>query len=257
MRDSLKQKVQCQFGVAAADYATSDVHAKGESLERLLALLKPQRNWHALDVATGAGHMALALAPHVSTIVASDLTSEMLETTARLALERGLSNVELLRADAEHLPMEDASLDLVSCRLAFHHFPRPDVAAREMARIVRPGGWLAFTDNVTVDDSAAADYYNAYEKLRDPSHYRVDSQAELVDRFARAGFDIVATERLSKEFEFEGWADRQRVSNADKLRLLDMMRHIPPPLEPLFAPCWADGSMYFSLWELVLVGRKR
>jgi ubiquinone/menaquinone biosynthesis C-methylase UbiE len=257
MSESLKQKVQSQFGVAAADYATSDIHAKGESLERLLALLKPQPTWHALDVATGAGHMALALAPHVSTIVASDLTSEMLETTARLATERGLTNVELLRADAEHLPLEDASVDLVSCRLAFHHFPRPDVAAREMARVVRSGGWLAFTDNVTVDEPAAADYYNAYEKLRDPSHYRVDPQSQLAGRFEQAGFEIVATERLSKEFEFQGWADRQRVSAADKLRLLDMMRQIPLELAPLFAPRWADDTMYFSLWEVVLVGRKR
>ncbi|MBX9791985.1 MAG: methyltransferase domain-containing protein [Pirellulales bacterium] len=257
MTESIKQKVQDQFGVAAADYATSDVHAKGESLGRLLALLNPQPAWQALDVATGAGHMALALAPHVARIVASDLTSEMLETTARLARERGLTNVELLRADAEHLPVEDASLDLVSCRLAFHHFPRPDVAAAEMARIVWPGGWLAFTDNVTVADRAAADYYNAYEKLRDPSHYRVDSQAEIVGRFERAGFEILASERLSKEFEFHGWADRQRVSPADKERLLDMMRRIPPVLEPLFAPRWTDGTMYFSLWELVLVGRKR
>jgi ubiquinone/menaquinone biosynthesis C-methylase UbiE len=257
MTDSIKQKVQSQFGVSAADYATSDVHAKGESLGRLLTLLKPQSTWHALDVATGAGHMALALAPHVNKVIASDLTSEMLETTARLARQRGLTNIELLRADAEHLPVDDASLDLVSCRLAFHHFPRPDVAAREMARVVRPGGRLAFTDNVTVDDSAAADYYNAYEKLRDPSHYRVDPQARIVEGFERAGFEVLATERLSKEFEFHGWADRQRVSPPDKDRLLDMMRRIPPALEPLFAPRWADGTMYFSLWEIVLVGRKR
>ena len=75
--------------------------------------------------------------------------------------------------------------------------------------------------------------------------------------FEQAGFEIVGTERLSKEFEFQGWADRQRVSAADKLRLLDMMRQMPPALEPLFAPRWADDTMYFSLWEVVLVGRKR
>ncbi|MGD9649114.1 MAG: class I SAM-dependent methyltransferase [Pirellulales bacterium] len=257
MSDALKQIVQSQFGVAAADYATSDVHAKGESLQRLFALLQPQPTWHALDVATGAGHMALALAPHVAKIMASDLTSEMLETTARLAHERGLTNVELLRADAERLPLEDASLDLVSCRLAFHHFPRPDIAAAEMARVLRPGGMLAFTDNVTVDDPSAAEHYNAYERLRDPSHFHVDSQSAVEARLAAAGFDVVATERLSKEFEFHNWADRQRVLAADKERLLDMMRQLPPSLEPLFAPRWADNTMYFSLWEIVLVGRKR
>ena len=50
--------VRSQFGVAAADYATSDVHAKGESLARIVELAAPQQNWRVLDVATGAGHMA-------------------------------------------------------------------------------------------------------------------------------------------------------------------------------------------------------
>ena len=64
--------VRSQFGVAAADYATSEVHAKGESLARIVKLAAPQKTWRALDVATGAGHMAAAFAPHVASIVASD-----------------------------------------------------------------------------------------------------------------------------------------------------------------------------------------
>ena len=70
--------VQQKFGAAAADYAASAVHAKGESLARLVELVGPQRSWRALDVATGAGHTALALASHVAHVVASDITDEML-----------------------------------------------------------------------------------------------------------------------------------------------------------------------------------
>ena len=58
--------VQKKFGAAAADYATSTLHAEGESLARLIALIEPRSNWRVLDVATGAGHTALAFAPHVA-----------------------------------------------------------------------------------------------------------------------------------------------------------------------------------------------
>jgi hypothetical protein len=72
-----KSLVQQQFGAHAAAYATSAVHAKGASLARLVELVKPERHWQALDVATGAGHTAAAFAPHVARVIASDLTEEM------------------------------------------------------------------------------------------------------------------------------------------------------------------------------------
>ena len=79
--------VQQKFGAAAADYAASTVHAKGESLARLVALVDPQHHWRVLDVATGAGHTALALAPHVEHVVASDITAEMLAEAGKLAAQ--------------------------------------------------------------------------------------------------------------------------------------------------------------------------
>ena len=68
--------VRSQFGASALDYATSEVHAKGESLARILELAAPQQTWQVLDVATGAGHMAAAFAPHVANVIASDITDE-------------------------------------------------------------------------------------------------------------------------------------------------------------------------------------
>ena len=66
----------------------------------------------------------------------------------------------------------------------------------------------------------------------------------------------ILNDQLSKEFEFHKWADRQRVSDKDKSKLLTMMRQIPEVLAPLFAPRWVDGTLYFSLWEVVIVAKK-
>ena len=255
MSDDLKAKVQAQFGADTNSYATSEIHAKGESLGILLELIKPQSDWLVLDVGTGAGHTAMVFAPHVARVIATDLTEGMVSKTAELAAGRGLTNLKTRPADAEALPFEEASFDLVTCRLAFHHFPSPRQAVSEFARVLKPGGVLGFTDNIVVPDKQAAGYYNAYEKLRDPSHNWIYPLARLQAMFEQAGLQVEATRELSKEFEFHHWADRQHVSKADKEKLMEMMRNIPEALKPLFAPRWADGTMYFSLWEAVIVAR--
>jgi ubiquinone/menaquinone biosynthesis C-methylase UbiE len=208
-----------------------------------------------LDVATAAGHTALAFAPFVSKVIATDITEAMVNKAAAMAAQRGLSNVETRFADAEDLPFDDNTFDLLTCRIAFHHFPHPQQAASEFARVLKPGGVLGFTDNVTVADKVAAQYYNDYEKLRDPSHVWVPALAELQAMFEAAGFDIEATRQVSKEMEFHDWADRMRVSAEDKETLLEMMRNIPQPLEPLFMPRWEDDTLYFSLREVVVIAR--
>ena len=251
-----KDLVRAQFGRSAAAYATSDVHARGDSLGLLVDLVQPAAHWKALDVATGAGHTALAMATHVAHVVATDLTTEMLGETSRLARERGLTNLETRTADAEALPFADASFDLVTCRLAFHHFTRPVTAVREFARVLAPGGTLGFADNIAVEDADGATAYNAYEKLRDPSHHEVLPLSRLIALFEEAGLHVEATRSFAKEFVFEPWADRMHVSAPDKARLLEMLRTLPASARPLLAPRFEGGTAYFSLWEAVIVARR-
>lgn len=252
-----KELVVEQFGRAAHAYATSDVHARGDSLALLVEMAAPAATWHALDVGTGAGHTAIAMAPRVAHVVATDLTPAMLAETARLAAERALSNVEIRDADAEALPFPDGAFDLVTCRLAFHHFPQPDTAVREFARVLRPGGTLAFADNIAVEDTGGALFYNAYERLRDPSHHEVLPLSRLIALFETMGLHVEATRSFTKEFLFEPWADRMHVSAADKATLVGMLRACPASARPLLAPRFDEsGAAHFSLWESVIVARR-
>ena len=104
-----KSLAQERFGTYAATYATSRSHARGGSLPRLVDLLAPQPAWRALDVATGAGHVALALAPHTGHVVASDLTPQMLAVARGLAAERNIANVSFADLRAEALPFADGT----------------------------------------------------------------------------------------------------------------------------------------------------
>lgn len=251
-----KERVKQQFGQSARDYAVSDVHASGESLRLLIDLTRPRAEWTTVDVATGAGHTAMAFAPHVSRVIATDLTPAMLEVTRELAAARQLDNVETQLADAESLPFPDNSIDLVTCRLAMHHFPRREQAIAGFYRVLKPGGYFGLTDNITLDDDEAAAEYNAIEIARDPSHLEVLSLESLTEKLIAAGFKIDATRTLTKEFELNDWADRQKVTAEGKEGLRRMFRGMSDKLKILMKPREADGTIYFTLWEAVLVAHK-
>jgi ubiquinone/menaquinone biosynthesis C-methylase UbiE len=262
-----KSLVESQFGAHAAAYATSDVHAKGHSLERLVALTRPMPHWRVLDVATGAGHTALALAPHVARVIASDMTEEMLAEAAKLARARGLGNVETQRASAEALPFPDASFDLVTCRLAAHHFTDMPAFAAECLRVLVPGGVLALVDNIVPDAldlpertateiRQTADAYNGFERLRDPSHGRALAAVEWMELLVAAGFEIAHTERLRKSLDFAAYAERLACNAETTARLLSMLQEEGSMLRAFLDPHDVDGRLWFTLTELILVAHK-
>ena len=262
-----KSLVQQQFGAHAAAYATSTVHAKGASLGRLVELVAPQPTWQALDVATGAGHTAAAFAPHVAHVIASDLTSQMLAEAAKLAQSKGLANLETARADAEALPFADGQFDLVTCRIAPHHFP--DIAAfvDGVWRVLKAGGTLALVDNIAPDALStpgfsvaelreAALIYNAFEKVRDPSHARCLGMAEWTQVLSDRGFVMVHTERLPKDMEFQPWAERMGSDAATMERLRSMLVDGPSALKAFLKPRHEQEKLWFTLDEAILIARK-
>lgn len=257
--------VQQKFGEAAADYAASSVHARGESIPRLIAMVEPQPDWRALDIATGAGHTAHALAPLVAHVVASDITDPMLAEAGKLAAAKGLQNFETARAEAEALPFADESFDLVTCRLAAHHFPHPVAFVGEVWRVLKPGGAFALVDNIGPDsvslpgasDEAlveAARIYNAYEKLRDPSHGRCLALAEWIGLMTATGFADVRYERMDQHIAFGPWLERMRCSAETAAELDAMLK--AEPLHTLLAPREGAEGRQFTLQEAIIVARK-
>lgn len=262
-----KSLVRKQFGPHAAAYATSSVHAEGESLGRLVELVKPEKHWRALDVATAAGHTALAFAPHVAHVIASDLTHEMLLEAGKLAKKRGLTNVETATADAEALPFQDAGFDLVTCRLAPHHFPDVARFIAEVWRVLKPGGTFALVDNISPSEESttgfsevelrdAAVAYNAYEKLRDPSHGRCLTISEWETVVTGGSFNALHKDHLRKDMQFDPWLRRMSVEGETAGRLEAMLLEGTPALRAFLKPHQRDGALWFTLHELLFVAKK-
>jgi ubiquinone/menaquinone biosynthesis C-methylase UbiE len=254
--DTAKSLVQSQFGASAEAYATSQVHARGASLGRLVQLAEVGPTDRVLDVATAAGHTALALAPLAHSVLGVDLTPQMLDVARRLARERGLSNVEFAQGDAEHLPVPDGSFDRVVCRIALHHFPNAQAAASEMARALKPGGRLALVDNIVPPDPEAAAFINRFETLRDPSHHWLYSLDQLADLFREAGLTVVHTETLVKPMQFHDWAARMNTPAALEEELWVSLEATTGILRDYFEPREVDGERQFNLHEGIVVAVK-
>lgn len=262
----VKSTVQSQFGPSAAAYASSSVHARGPSLARLVELIKPESEWLVLDVATGAGHTALALASRVRRVIASDVTLEMLQQTASLAELQGHENVRLLAADAQHLPIASGTVDLITCRLAAHHFPDIPAFVAEGARLLRPGGLLAVVDNVVPGSfrrgkqarrlQEAGRYINAFDRLRDPSHARCLSLDEWQRAYYEAGLRLRDQETLDMILEFNPWVARMRVAPDDVTRLKVMLLQAPDAAAEFLRPRFDGEQISFRFEEAILVGEK-
>jgi ubiquinone/menaquinone biosynthesis C-methylase UbiE len=261
-----KSLVQERFGAFAATYATSRPHAQGNSLLRLVELAAPQPRWIALDIATGAGHVALALAPRLAHMVASDLTPQMLGVARGLARERRIVNMSFAEMRAEALPFADGTFDLVTCRIAPHHFDDVGKFVAESARVLRPGGVFGLVDNISPDGSimagdvsalsAAANDYNAFEKLRDPSHVRCLTLAEWRDVVARAGLREHHVEILDKPMVFGPWADQQNVESRVRREMMSMLRNGSEAFRAFTRPQENNGDVDFMLTEAVITAVK-
>ena len=258
MASDAKDLVRQQFGANAGNYATSVVHAKGASLDRLVALMEPEPTWELLDVATAAGHTAFVFAPHVARVVASDLVDEMLDVAREQAASRGLDNVGFESADAEALPFDDASFDAVTCRIAPHHFANQAGFVSEVARVLKPGGRFGLVDNMI--NAEASEFVNEWERKRDPSHVHALGVDEWLAHIVDAGLDVVSSETMAKRMGFKMWVENMNVPVPLRSELLAELETAPAAaaayLRPELGEPGDQETAAFHLTEGLIVARK-
>ena len=256
--DDVKRHAQARFAQFAQHYVTSASHAKGADLGRLLELAQPQPNQRMLDIATGGGHTTLKFAPHVGQVIALDLTPPMLATARDFVLGQGGSNITFAAGDAENLPFARDSFDLVTCRIAPHHFPDCFRFVQECARVLSPDGRLLVEDHLAPDDERAARYVNALERLRDPSHQRIYADYEWRGMFLDAGLAVEHTETLVKpDTKLVPWAERQGCSAAVIERLQVLLAQAPAAVADWMRPqCVGTADAAFDHHYIIIVGSK-
>jgi ubiquinone/menaquinone biosynthesis C-methylase UbiE len=164
---------------------------------------QPRGDERALDVGTGAGALALALAALVREVVGLDPVPELLA----LARERSRPNTAFVEGDGAALPFPDGAFDLAATHRTLHHVPQPERVIAEMARVTRPGGQVLVVDQLAPDDQEAADSLHAFESERDPSHTRLLTDGQLRELFAANELELVRARHEEERRELAAYLD--------------------------------------------------
>jgi ubiquinone/menaquinone biosynthesis C-methylase UbiE len=241
---------------AAQAYATGE-HKTGHELQLVVDFARPSGTERALDIGTGAGHTALAIAPRVAHVVLTDPVDAMLGAARQLFQDAGVRNAEFLRAVAERLPFPDADFDIVTTRLAAHHFDDVALAMREVARVLRPAGRFVFIDTIAPDDVESAAFQDEVESLRDPTHHRIYTQPEWIAWCEQAGFRVENMEVVRKAHDFEPWLERGGEDAATVQRVRERFLTAPTSAVRDLTIVVRDGVVIsFTDRKLVLAARR-
>ena len=246
----MTEDVRSSFARVAANYTRAKYHSSPEGLREVLELARPQLGDLALDVATGTGHVALALAPHVRRVYGLDLTREMLDQARRVTVERDVMNVEWVIGDAMRLPFADETFDLYTVRAAPHHFPDVDHFLHEAYRVLRPGRHAVFVD--CAPPMPARDVLHEVEKRRDPSHVMSMTVEEWVERLEHAGFEVDSAIPRELDWDFEDWMRNMSVPAPLVAELAEVVESSEGEARRQLRPERRDGKLWHAYWHALI-----
>ena len=255
---SIHNAVRDQFSQHADYYAESSVHAKGDTLKVILDFAEPKGTEKTLDIATGTGFTAFAIAPKVSHVIATDLTPEMVAKAAELAQEQAIHNITFSVAAAEALPFSTASMDLVTCRLAPHHFQDVPKFLNEVHRVLRPDGLFCITDSVSPESESLIVWQNRVEKLRDDSHVFGYPPSCWDKMIQAAGFNIeVSAHTRNAQMSFLWWVRPQKNPPEVVKEIRDAFAELSPDDAKKHYTFEPSGDDFYFSWPMYAVKAKR
>jgi ubiquinone/menaquinone biosynthesis C-methylase UbiE len=185
------------FDDASINYLKSSDHKFGSDIEYITNYFGKNDFQYHLDIATAAGHFCRFF--NSKTKVVSDLSFNMLKTASK-----NFNFDFYIQNKAEYLPFKSELFDLVTCRIALHHFTNPELFFKEVYRCLIDGGMFVLIDSIVdVDDT----YLNAIEFVRDDSHIRSYTFFEIAE-FTKNIFRLENFNLIYKKHDFAEWSTR-------------------------------------------------
>jgi SAM-dependent methyltransferase len=255
--DPIQQAARDQFQKQSANYGKSHILANTDDVAAALSGIEAPPGSAALDVATGGGHTALYLASRGFSVTATDISQAMLESASKLAAERGFF-IETRLHEAEKFPYLDGSFDLVSCRVAAHHFSDRDAFVHEVARVLKSGGHFLLIDGSVPDgEPDAEEWIHNVEKLRDPSHGRFLSPGGWAALCERHGLRVLRCDISPfKQPDLDWYFQTAGTSPENRQKVLDLVRNAPDSARKVFEIAQEDGKTVWWWPRLSLVAQK-
>ena len=255
--DPIQKASRDQFERHSANYGKSHILANTADVASALADIEVLPGSRALDIATGGGHTAIYLASRGFTVTASDISQAMLDSAERLAAERGLS-IQTRLHEAEKFPYSAASYDLVTCRVAAHHFSSRESFLAEVARVLKSAGYFLLIDGSIPDgEPIAEEWIHELEKLRDPSHGRFLSPSSWKKLCGRNQLQVIRCETTPfKQPDLNWYFETAGTPAENRKKVLELIQAAPESARRVFRIGEEDGKIIWWWIRLSLLARK-
>ena len=254
--DATQAASAAQFDRQSDLYGKSHILADTSDVAAALAGVAVPAGGTALDVATGGGHTALYLARQGWRVTAGDIAPRMLENARRLAAEAGYV-METGLFPAEALPFPDRSFDLVTVRVAPHHFSSPAKFVTEVARVLKPGGYFLLIDGSVPDDDPETEaWLHRVEKWRDPSHGRFLSRTAWEELIRAGGLALRHAHLVPlKQPDLEWYFEAAATPAENRRRVREEVRTAPPRARAALRLAEEEGRIVWWWPRLSLLAR--
>jgi ubiquinone/menaquinone biosynthesis C-methylase UbiE len=255
--DEVQQAAQEQFARQSHRYGQGHILENVEDVRLALDFIALPATSKVLDVATGAGHTGLFLASRGHKVILADIAQPMLDRAQKTAVERGLV-VETQQHAAENFPNANETFDLVTCRVAAHHFSSPEKFISEAARVLKPGGWFLLIDGSVQDDEPEAEaWLHAVEKFRDPSHHRFLTPRAWSKLCNLAKLKVVQCKLAPfKQPDLNWYFETAATSSENREKVLELVANAPESARRLFKLTTELRKIVWWWQRLTLIARK-
>lgn len=184
--------------------------------EKIVSLLEPSADMIVIDLATGGGATARAIAPFVSAVSAIDSCSEAIESCAIKNGSAGITNIQPQVMDVEELLFPDGLFDAATCRLAMHHFDDLEGSLTEIARVLRNGAPLIIADRLCPDDDELSEFLHCIGRLRDNTFRTVLTKTAWKELLEKCGFRLVSESIFKETIDIDEWLNHSPLDDEEK-----------------------------------------
>jgi ubiquinone/menaquinone biosynthesis C-methylase UbiE len=251
-----KALIQQEFTKQAPAYAVNPTITDPQRIKRLIQAIRPAPDARVLEVATGPGHVAMALARVCGEVIGFDLTQAQLAQAEKIRSRRRLANVRFEAGDAERTRFACGEFDVVVCRFAFHHFEHPRAVLAEMSRVCRLGGKVVVEDLIASEHPSRAAYLNHIERLRDPSHMRSLPLSELIAMFTGCRLEIEDLYFGCLTPEVETWMANAGTTSVRARRVRGLLLRDARDDLSAARPYRSNGQLHFLQRTATIIARK-
>jgi ubiquinone/menaquinone biosynthesis C-methylase UbiE len=243
--------------------------------DEIISLINPKGADVVLDIAAGTGEPGLTIATMLKggKVIITDLSDDMLEIAGENAMKRGIENIETLACDVCELPFADNNFDAISCRFGFMFFPDMLIAAKEMVRVLKPGGKIATSVwNVPENNFWVTAIMGTIIRNMElpaplpgsPGMFRCAKDGFISDLFLQAGLKNITQKEIVGKMNFKTtdvyWSMMTEVvslvvaalSKADDDMKNKIMKEVYQELNKIFP----DGNILMDSSALIIYGEK-